>query len=398
FWKLDVPNAAIGLIWNGMMSMGGGWFFLVAAEAISVLNQSYTLPGIGSYAGAAIAAGDLAKVSLAIVTMAVMVIGVNLVFWRPLVAWGEKFKNEQSEAAEVPRSAVLDLLRRSHWPRAVGRARRRIAEPVNRLAVRLWGTDPDSLATNEGRRRRGDVIFWTIVLVVVGYAAVRMFAYVTREDGWAVFWTPLWQGLITFTRVIVLVVLATLVWVPIGVKIGTNPRAARIAQPIVQIMASFPANFLFPFAAWAFVKTGVSLDFGGILLMSLGAQWYILFNTIAGAQAIPGDLTEAMDNLGVRGWQRWRRFIIPAIFPAYVTGGITASGGAWNASIVAEVVRYGSTTLTATGLGAYIAHATQTGDFHQVIAGVAVMALYIVTVNRLFWRRLYDLAERKYSV
>jgi len=225
-----------------------------------------------------------------------------------------------------------------------------------------------------------------------------MFAYVTREDGWAVFWTPLWQGLITFTRVIFLVAVATLVWVPIGVKIGTNPRAARIAQPIVQIMASFPANFLFPFAAWAFVKTGVSLNLGGILLMSLGAQWYILFNTIAGAQAIPGDLTEAMDNLGVRGWQRWRRFILPAIFPAYVTGGITASGGAWNASIVAEVVRYGSTTLTATGLGAYIAHATQAGDFHQVIAGVAVMAFYIVTVNRLFWRRLYDLAERKYSV
>ena len=398
FWRLDVPNAAIGLVWNGMMSMGGGWFFLVAAEAISVLNQSYTLPGVGAYAGAAIAAGDLGKVALAIVTMAVMVIGVNLVFWRPLVAWSEKFKNEQSEAAETPRSAVLNLLRRSHWPRTVGRTRRRIAQPVNRFCNRILGTDDAALTTDVRRRRVGDVVFWTIVAVVLGYGAFRMFSYVTAENGWAVFWTPLWQGLITLSRVIVLVIVATLVWVPIGVKIGSNPKWSRIAQPIVQILASFPANFLFPFAVWAFVKTGVSLNAGGILLMSLGAQWYILFNTIAGAQAIPSDLTEAMDNLGVHGWQRWRRLTIPAIFPSYVTGGITASGGAWNASIVAEAVRYGSTTLTATGLGAYIAHATQIGDFHQILAGVAVMALYIVTINRLVWRRLYHLAETRYAL
>ena len=327
-----------------------------------------------------------------------MVIGVNLVFWRPLVAWSEKFKNEQSEAAETPRSAVLNLLRRSHWPRTVGRTRRRIAQPVNRFCNRILGTDDAALTTDVRRRRIGDVVFWTIVAVVLGYGAFRMFAYVTAENGWAVFWTPLWQGLITLSRVIVLVIVATLVWVPIGVKIGSNPKWSRIAQPIVQILASFPANFLFPFAVWAFVKTGVSLNAGGILLMSLGAQWYILFNTIAGAQAIPSDLTEAMDNLGVHGWQRWRRLIIPAIFPSYVTGGITASGGAWNASIVAEAVRYGSTTLTATGLGAYIAHATQIGDFHQILAGVAVMALYIVTINRLVWRRLYHLAETRYAL
>ncbi len=226
----------------------------------------------------------------------------------------------------------------------------------------------------------------------------KMLSYITAEDGWAVFWTPLWQGLITFSRVVVLVIVATLVWVPIGVKIGSSPRLARTAQPIVQILASFPANFLFPFAVWAFVKTGLTLNIGGILLMSLGAQWYILFNTIAGAQSIPSDLKDAMDNLGVSGWQRWKRLILPAIFPSYVTGGITASGGAWNASIVAEVVRYGSTTLTATGLGAYIAHASQSGDFHQILAGIAVMALYIVALNRLFWRRMFRLAETRYSL
>ena len=398
FWRLDVPNAAIGLVWNGMMSMGGGWFFLVAAEAISVLNQSYTLPGIGAYAGAAIAAGDLGKVALAILTMAIMVIGVNFLLWSPLVAWSEKFKNEQSEAAEVPRSAVLNLLRRSHWPRAVGRARRRLAQPVNRFCVRTLGTDDAALTTDPRRKRFGDAAFWLVIGALLAFGTWRLVDYITAEDGWAVFWTPMWEGLITFSRVVVLVVVATLIWVPIGVKIGSNPRLARTAQPIVQILASFPANFLFPFAAWAFVKTGLSLNFGGILLMSLGAQWYILFNTIAGAQSIPSDLKDAMDNLGIRGWQRWKRLILPAIFPSYVTGGITASGGAWNASIVAEVVRYGSTTLTATGLGAYIAKAAQSGDFHQILAGITVMAVYIVALNRLFWRRLFHLAETRYSL
>jgi len=398
FWRIDVPNGAIGLVWNGMMSMGGGWFFLVAAEAISVLNRSYALPGVGSYAGAAIDAGNLGQVFLAILTMAIMVIGVNVVFWRPLVAWAEKFKNEQSEAAETPRSAVLNLLRRSHWPRAVGRLRRRLAEPVSRAATRLFGYDDQPLASDERRRRIGDLAYWAVVGTVLGYGAWRLFSYVTEDQGWAVFWTPLWQGLVTFARVVVLVVVATLIWVPIGVRIGLSPRSARLAQPIVQILASFPANLLFPFALWAFVETGISLNIGGILLMSLGAQWYILFNTIAGAQSIPTDLREAMDNLDVHGWQRWRRLIIPAIFPAYVTGGITASGGAWNASIVAEIVTYGGTTLTATGLGAYIAKATETGDFHQILAGVTVMAFYIVGLNRLLWRRLYHLAETRYTL
>ena len=397
FWKLDVPNGAIGLVWNGMMSMGGGWFFLVASEAISVLNKTYTLPGIGSYAGAAIDAGDLGKVGVGVLTMAIVVIVVNVVFWRPLVAWCERFKNEQSEAAEVPRSMVLNLLRRSHWPRALGRIRRRAAEPVNRLGDRVFGTEISHLGPETGHRRQ-DIVFWAVAGGTIGFGLWRLLSYVTAEDGWGVFVTPLWQGAATFARVIVLVAVSTVIWVPIGVKIGSSPKASRIAQPVVQILASFPANFLFPFAVYIFLKTGISLNFGGIVLMSLGAQWYILFNVIAGAQAIPSDLKEAMDNLGVHGWQRWKRLILPAIFPAYVTGGITASGGAWNASIVAEIVTYGGTTLTATGLGAYIARATQHGDFHQILTGVAVMSIYIVGVNRLLWRRLYRLAETRYSL
>jgi NitT/TauT family transport system permease protein len=292
---------------------------------------------------------------------------------------------------------VLDLLRRSHWPRAVGRVRRRLAEPVNRLGDRLFGTAV-STTVPDGRRWFGDVVFWGIAGSAIAYGTWRLLAYVTAVEGWSIFVTPLWNGLVTFLRVIVLVVVATAVWVPVGVRIGSSPRAARIAQPVVQILASFPANFLFPFAVAVFVATGLTLDVGGIVLMSLGAQWYILFNVIAGAQAIPTDLKEAMDDLGVRGWQRWKRLILPAIFPSYVTGGITASGGAWNASIVAEIVTYGGTTLTATGLGAYIAEATETGDFRRILTGVAVMAFYIVSINRLFWRRLYTLAERRYSL
>ena len=241
------------------------------------------------------------------------------------------------------------------------------------------------------------MLFWVLAGGVISFGAWRLLAYVTAEQGWGVFVTPLWQGLITFARVIVPIIFSTVIWVPIGVKIGSNPSASRIAQPIVQILASFPANFVFPFAVYAFIDTGISLDFGGILLMALGAQWYILFNVIAGAQAIPSDLKEAMDDFGVHGWQRWKRLNLPAVFASYITDAITASGGAWNASIVAEIVTYGGTTLTATGLGAYIAQAIQIGDFHRILAGVAVMSLYIVSVNRLVWRRLYGVAERRFS-
>ncbi|MBO1416077.1 ABC transporter permease subunit, partial [Streptomyces sp. FH025] len=357
FWKVELPSGMIGLVWNGMLSFGGGWFFLVASEAISVDNQRYALPGVGSYAGAAIAAGDLGRVGWAIATMAVLVIGVNFLFWRPLTAWAERFRNEQSEATEVQRSVVLDLLRRSRWPALLGRALRPLGEALGR-AGRVFGTDDRPLAVSPGWRRTGDAAFALVSGGIVLWGLVDLGRYLADRTGLGVFGEPLLLGLATLARVVVLVTVATVVWVPIGVRIGFSPRLTRIAQPLVQLLASFPANFLFPLVVWLLLRTGLSIDLGGILLMALGAQWYILFNAIAGAMAIPSDLREAMDDLGVRGWQRWRRLIVPGIFPAYVTGGITASGGAWNASIVSEVVTFGGTTLTATGLGAYIAQAT----------------------------------------
>jgi NitT/TauT family transport system permease protein len=399
FWKIEVPSGAIGLVWNGMMSFGGSWFFLAASEAISVKNHNYSLPGIGSFVGAAVHNGDLGAVGLAIATMIVMVIGVNVVFWRPLVAWSEKFRYETTEATDTARSVVLELLARSSWPRVLGRVRARLAEPLGR-AMRILGRDDAPATVVAGRQRAGDIAFGAIIAALVAYGAYALLHFIATAHGVGLGQIPrcFALGAATFGRVVVLLVVATLVWVPIGVWIGMNPRVSRLAQPIVQVLASFPANFLFPFATLLFIKTGLSINIGGILLMALGAQWYILFNVIAGASAIPSDMREAMAVLRVRGWQRWRRLIIPGILSSYVTGGITAAGGAWNASIVAEVVTYHHTTLTAYGLGAYIVNASHADNKAELICGVAVMSVYVVVVNRLLWRRLYHLAETRYSL
>jgi NitT/TauT family transport system permease protein len=397
FWRLDVPSGMIPLVWNGMMSFGGAWFFLAASESISVLNRQYALPGIGSYAATAIAHGDLGEVALAVVVLVVLVIGVNFLFWRPVTAWAERFRVEESEAAERPRSLVLDVLRHSEVPNLLGRP----LKPVGRLLDRItrpFGLAEHPLAVSRVKERTGDVFFAGVIAAVVAYGAWQALGYVHATTGLGEFGYAAALGAATLARVMLLTAVATVVWVPVGVWIGMSPRVIRLAQPVVLILASFPANLLFPFATAVFVAWHIPLDAGAVLLMALGAQWYILFNVIAGASAIPSDLREAMTSLRVGGWLRWKKFILPAIFPAYVTGGITAAGGAWNASIVAEVVIYGNHHLTAVGLGAYITQATATGNFPHILVGIAVMSLYVVLVNRLLWRRLYALAERRYSL
>lgn len=397
FWRLDVPSGMIPLVWNGMMSFGGGWFFLVASEAISVNNREFALPGIGSYVATATADSDLGKVFLAIGVMIALVVGVNVLFWRPLTAWAERFRIEDSEAAQAPRSVVLDLLRRSHIPGLLGRILGPLVPLIDRM-MSVFGLAEYPLHTSVARRRTGDVVFAAVVAAAVAYGGYRAIAYIHATVGFGEVAHAFGLGFITLLRVVVLVVVASLIWVPIGVWIGLNPKVSRLAQPIVQVLASFPANFLFPFATALLVWTGASLNWAGTILMALGAQWYILFNVIAGASAVPNDLREAAADLGLPRKLWWRKLILPAIFPSYVTGGITAAGGAWNASIVAEVVGYGSTTLVATGLGAYIAEATGAGDSPRILIGVLVMSVYVVGINRLFWRRLYDLAQRRYSL
>ncbi|WP_136609817.1 ABC transporter permease [Sinomonas albida] len=397
FWKLDVPSGMIPLVWNGMMSFGGGWFFLAASEAVTVGNTSFSLPGVGAYVAAAVGAGELDHVGYAILTMAIMVLGVNFLFWRPLVAWAERFRNEDTAAADRPRSVVLGILSRSSIPRGFGRA----IAPVNRVfdaATRPFGIAEHPLHVPALRRRAGDVAVVVVVAAAITYGAYWAYVFIDSTAGLGSFGEAFLHGLITLLRVVVIIVLATIVWVPIGVWIGMNPRISRLAQPVVQLLASFPANFLFPFVIAFFVAAHIPLDIGGIVLMALGSQWYILFNVIAGASAIPTDLRQAMESFGLGRWQRWRRLILPGVFPSYVTGGITAAGGAWNAAIVAEVVSYNHQTLTATGLGADIAQATSSGDMAHVLVGVLVMSVFVVGINRLFWRRLYRIAETRFAL
>ncbi len=400
FWSIELPNGAIGLVWNGMMSFGGSWFFLTASEQISVPHHGgYVLPGIGSYVGVASARGETGDVVLAIAVMIAMVVLVNVLFWRPLTAYVERFRVEESEATEKQRSLVLGILRRSALPGLIVHGMNVGLAPVNRVMGRITGTADRGFVQHLERRRAGDIAFFAVTLAVLAFGLYRMLDYVgSGPDGLGVFAQTFGLGFLTFSRVVVLLIVATIVWVPIGVWIGFNPRVTRLAQPVVQVLASFPANFLFPFAIALFGALGIGLDFGGIVLMALGAQWYILFNVIAGASAVPSDLREAMRNLGVTGRSQWRRLIIPGIFPAYITGAITAAGGAWNASIVAEIVPYHGHTLVAHGLGAYIAQATSAFDFHKILAGLLTMCVYVVGANSLLWRRLYRLAETRYSL
>lgn len=397
FWRLDVPNGTIPLVWNGMMSFGGAWFFLIASEVISVNNHVYALPGIGSYVAAASQDEQVGRILLALGVMILMVVGVNFVFWRPLTAWAERFRTGDSVGVEQQRSAVLEVVRRSVVPGLVGRAARVVGAAMERT-TRPFGIADRPLHVDASRRRVGDMAFVVVVVALIAGGAAHMLGYISAHTGLDQFGVAVGLGLITFLRVVALLVVGTVVWVPVGLWIGLSPRVTRTAQPIIQVLASFPANFLFPFVTLALLYTGISLDIGGIVLMALGAQWYILFNVIAGASAIPNDLREAATNLRLGRWSRFRALYWPAVFSSWVTGGITAAGGAWNASIVAEVVSYGSHTLTATGLGAYIAESTARGDFARTLIGVTVMSAFVVGVNSLVWRRLYAFAENRYSL
>jgi NitT/TauT family transport system permease protein len=396
FRQLEVPAAMIPLVWNAMLSFGGGWFFLAASEAISVLNQSYALPGVGSYVAAAVAKQDLGALGWAVLTMAIVIVAINQLFWRPLVAWSDRFRLDQTTSNSAPRSWVADLLRASRLPSRLHQALLPVTDAVNGVLERLTVPRPRGVAPRSGRII--DHAYSAALIVIVVALVALALQFILTTVGVAELGEVARLGLLTLSRVLVLLIVASLVWTPIGVAIGFHPRLAQVLQPIALFLASFPANFIFPFATLAFIRLHVSINYGSTLLMAMGAQWYILFNTIAGAAGIPTDLREMADDIGLRGWNRWRRLVLPGIFSAWVTGGITASGGAWNASIVSEVVSWGTTTLTASGLGAYIADATAKGDWPRITLGVGTMSLYVVGINRLLWRRLYALAQRKYRL
>jgi len=396
FTTLEVPSAVIGLLWNAMMSFGGGWFFVVASETISVLNQKYTLPGIGSYVAAAIADENLVALGWAFLTIVIVIVLVDQLFWRPLIAWSDKFRMEQSASAEAPESWVYNLLQTARIPRLLGRFLTPATDAINRLLSRIGG--PGGPRVDGVGLPQGDRLYASILLLAIGFLIAFALHWILTTVGPGEVFKTFGLGVLTLLRVTLLLLFATVIWTPIGVAIGFHPKLARTLQPVVQFLASFPANFIFPFATLFFLWSHLSLEWGSILLMALGAQWYILFNSIAGAQSIPTDLREMADDIGLKGWQRWQKLIIPGIFSAWVTGGVTASGGAWNASIVSEIVSWGTTTLTATGLGTYIAEATFSGDWPRITLGIGMMSLFVVGLNRLLWRKLYQLAESKYHL
>jgi NitT/TauT family transport system permease protein len=395
FTRLELPSSVIGLVWNGMMSFGGGWFFLAASESISVLNRQYTLPGLGSYVAYAIAARDLRAVGWAIATMIILVLLIDQFFWKPLVTIADRYKLELS-AAEERRFWVVDLWRASTLPSYFERVAGPLIAHADGLLSRLTRVTPR--AEDKPTSKTSDTLFNVVIAVVAIGLVIAAARFVLSGVGLHEVGRAALLGLYTSLRVFALLIFSTLVWTPIGVAIGFNPRLARLSQPVVQICASFPANFLFPFATLVFIKFGVSLNWGSMLLMALGAQWYLLFNVIGGAQAVPNDLREMADSLGLRGLQRWKFLIGPAIFGSWVTGAITASGGAWNASIVAEVVSWGHTTLIAAGLGSYIADATTKGDWPRIVLGVGLMSVFVVALNRILWKPLYRLAQTKFQL
>ncbi|MGD0421216.1 MAG: ABC transporter permease subunit [Xanthobacteraceae bacterium] len=396
FWRVDVPFAMPQLIWNMMMSMSGSWFFVVASEAISVGNTTITLPGVGSYIALAIEHRNLAAVGYAIVTMLIVILIYDQLLFRPLVAWADRFRFEQESGVLAPHSWVLDVMRRS---RLVDRLTRPFASLWRRLllARRSKSAEP---VKREPRSQHGWITFqWAAIVTALAAVALWQVArFVTQDIAVSDVATALLLGLATLSRIVVLIALATVIWVPIGVWVGTRPHVAERVQPVAQFLAAFPANLLFPIAVSAIVAYKLNPNIWLSPLMILGTQWYILFNVVAGAAAIPAELRAVGANLRVRGWLWWRRIALPAVFPYYVTGAITASGGSWNASIVAEVASWGNEHLEAYGLGAYIAKQTEAGDFHRIVLGIAVMSLFVVLINRTFWRPLYLYAERKFRL
>jgi NitT/TauT family transport system permease protein len=402
FTTVEVPASMHSLIWNSMMSFGGGWFFVAQSEAISVMNKDIKLPGLGSFMASAVDGGDNYAAIWAIVAMLVVILGTDQLVWRPLLAWAEKFKIELTEAGAPPSSWVYDLLRRSYvlpwfnttvwqpfsdWLRNI----------THRLPARRTSIGRHlPISTMALHGLAGLLAIWLSWQVIRGVVAgVHAVWHHVGLDELA---HIAWLGILTISRVAVMTVIATLIWTPVGVAIGFHPKVARFAQPLAQIAASFPVNMTFPFVVGFYAAHHISMNWGSILLMAMGTQWYILFNVIAGAMAIPNELKEAARSCGLRGWPLWTTLILPAIFPFWVTGACTAAGGAWNASIVAEVAVWGQTTLKAEGLGAFISQVTEQGNTPLIICSIVIMSLFVVITNKLLWRRLYRLAERRFHL
>jgi NitT/TauT family transport system permease protein len=396
FIEMELPFSAIGLVWNSMMSVAGGWFFLMACEMFVLGPRDFRLPGLGSYLQTAASAGDTRSILWGVVTMIAVIVLLDQFVWRPVIAWAEKFKVEQVESTDAPRSWVLDLMQHS---RSLAQIRNKTVRPLRERLTLYFARRPASDDTQEPGAWRVWLMraLAVLVLALIGYAIVHAISDLRGLQAAEV--RELARGLgATFLRVNLALLIGALWTIPVGVAIGFNPRLARIAQPLAQIAASVPATALFPVVLLLLIRVGGGLGLGSIVLLLLGTQWYILFNVIAGATAIPTDLKECCSVFKLRGLGRWKKLILPGIFPHLITGLVTASGGAWNASIIAEYFHFKGHIYTTPGLGATISQATDSGNFDLLLAATIVMAATVVTINRLVWRRLYGLAETRFRL
>jgi NitT/TauT family transport system permease protein len=397
FWKVEVPFSMSSLLWNMMISMSASWFFVVLSEAISVAHQNIRLPGVGSYIALAIEQKDVYAVGYAILTMVIVIFLYDQILFRPLIAWSEKFKVEQSPDENESQSWLIDLIRRSRMMKHVGKGLSLFTESfVNARWLRFSG--PKAIKeVDYKRQKRMDRLWGVFVLFCIVASSWILLNFILTELKVSDILHVFLLGAATGTRIIILVILSSLIWIPVGVWIGLRPRVAQRIQPIIQFVAAFPANLFYPLFVIAIVAFHLNVEIWLTPLIILGTQWYILFNVIAGASRIPRDLYLAADNFGLKGWIWWKRLALPGIFPFYITGAITAAGGAWNASIVAELVSWGDVTLKATGLGEYIQASTTAGDFPRIALGTAMMCLYVLVFNHIIWRPLYRLAEERFN-
>ncbi len=397
YWRVEVPFSIPSLLWNMMMSMSGGWFFVVASEAISVSNQDITLPGIGSYINKAIQQGDTLAIFYALLSMLFVIMIYDQLFFRPLLCWSEKFKPIQDSPGENSTTWLTVLLKKTRVMKVLASGFSIVANGF----INLGATQNRKSRKHFGKSQRffrTFRLFWYLAIIglVVSSALVLiLFLYVSLSASEIEYVLAL--GWITGLKVFVLIALCSLLWVPVGVWIGMRPSATNIAQPIVQFIAAFPANLLYPVFVYCIIHFQLNPNLWTAPLMILGSQWYIVFNVIAGASALPKDLYQATANLGVTGWLWWRKFILPGIFPFYITGAITAAGGAWNASIIAEYLSWKGTTIKVMGLGAYITEYTHLGLFPHIALGISVMCFYVLIINRVIWQPLYHLAEERFQ-
>lgn len=397
FKRLELPFGMISLIWNSIMSFAGGWFFLMAAEIFTVGNRDFRLAGLGAYLQEAANQGDTQAILWGLLTLIITIVALDQFVWRPLLAWSDRFKLEMVESDNPPTSWFYDLM---HKSRLYGWIQKTLLTPLteqfDQWMLQVFPSPVIALGSQSGFSV-GLMIFYALLSLIIGYGGYRAFLMLGSLS--LTQWLEIGLGVgVTFLRVVTSLLIALCWTIPLGVAVGTKPDLARFIQPIIQIAASIPATAIFPILLMFLIHLSGGLNVAAILLMLMGTQWYLLFNIIAGASAIPQDLKYTTSLLQLPAKERWRTLILPALFPYLITGAITASGGAWNASIVAEYVHFGGQTISAIGIGALISHATAVGDYPLLLAATLSMILTVVLVNRLFWRKLYRIAEEKYRM